>query len=718
MNTNNNRDSHDTGIEEKLLDFFFGHAHNNYTFQEIIENLKLSQHDATSLKRILRRLVTRNELIRYKGRRYGAGHRTHIRSGKFEPGPFGAGFVRTESGDLYIPPGRTGTALPGDMVKAEVLARRTGRNPEARIIDILKRAQAEFIGTFHRENGFIYVIPESEFLKRHIVIPKNKTRSAENGQKVAVKITFWENEYDDPTGEIVDVLGYPGDKGMNILSVARAAGIPIRFSNKTVQAVDSLHKLQGEDLLKGRKDFREKKIFTIDPEEAKDFDDAISLEKLPDGNIELGVYIADVTAYVREGGPIDKAAKLRGTSTYLVDKVIHMLPEKLSTDYCSLVPDEERPVFAAIMTCAPTGAVLDYEFCEGVIINKHRFSYEDAQQVIDGAKKGPHRKTLLEMDRFAKILRKNRINNGSLDFFIPEVHFEFDKEGRPVSLSTKEIYDSNRLIEEFMLLANQTAVLYLKQLQNRHKMSLPFIYRVHDVPDQDDIRSFQELSRSLGCPAVRAQAGSSRWFQKILKYFSDKPEKMFIEDIALRSMMKAVYDSKNIGHFGLGFKNYTHFTSPIRRYPDLIVHRLLKRYGGEKLPGDLSGLKRRVTLTAKHASDMEVRAMGVERDAIKLKKLEYMQDKVGDEFNGIISGVTSFGIFVKLENILVEGLVHMRDLGGDYYIYDEAQYRLVGQHTNKTFKIGDKVTVQVIKINIDRGHLDLLLVTEKSGNNI
>jgi len=385
-----------------------------------------------------------------------------------------------------------------------------------------------------------------------------------------------------------------------------------------------------------------------------------------------------------------------------------MLPERLSTDLCSLVPGQDRPVYAIRMVCTQEGEVEDYEVCEGVIHNRRRFTYADAQAAIDGKLDSPQTAMLQAMDRFAKTLRKNRIENGSMDFYVPEVEFEMDEAGVPKRLYIKEILDSNNLVEEFMLLANKVAARHVRVHEKTYGTSLPYLYRVHEVPSEESIFSFSQLAKSLGCPRIKEPPGTSRWFQRILEYFSDKPEKLFIEEIALRSMMKAVYDSKNIGHFGLGFKDYSHFTSPIRRYPDLMLHRLMKKYGSAEQPGDLAVLKRRVTTIARHSSDMEVRSMGAEREAVRIKQVEYMADKVGDVFRGIISGVTSFGIFVKLEDILAEGLVHIRDLYDDFYLFDDNAYRLVGQRSHKVYKIGDRITVQVVKVDPDKGQIDFV----------
>jgi ribonuclease R len=704
-----------TSLEQNLLQFFEEHLNKSYQFQDILSAFGYEASDAAIVKQALRHLVDQKEIQRLKGRRFTArfaSYSTHLRSGIFEPGEFGYAFVRTDPEDFFIPPGSSGTALPGDTVKIEILAprSRSGPNREARVIGILKRKKNEFIGEYYKTAGGGFVHTDHTFLKRHIFIPNGKERGAQNSERVAVKITLWDNEYADPYGEVENIIGLPGEKGVDVLSIARLAGIPQAFPKNVLEEAKTLIPITENNISDGRIDYRDTECFTIDPENAKDFDDAVSFQRLPDGNYRLGVYIADVSAYVLDGSIIDKEAAKRGTSVYLIDKVIPMLPPRLSEDLCSLRPDEDRPVYAVIMTCSPDGTVIDYEITEGIIRSKYRFSYEEAQIIIDGKKKSPFRNTLREMNRFSKILRKKRFETGGLDFYIPEVIFKLDEQGIPLSLSVKPILETHSLIEEFMLLANQTVARHKTVLERNYKTGLPFLYRVHDRPDKDDIRGFWRLAKSLGCPAAKGSPGSSHWFQNILDYFADKPEKVFIEVIALRSMMKAVYQTKNLGHFGLGFKEYTHFTSPIRRYPDLVIHRLLKRFTAGITPKEILSLKRRLGHTGRHSTDMEIRAMNTEREAIKLKQLEYMQDKVGEILNGIISGVTPFGFFVELKHILVEGLVHIRDLKDDFYVFDEDNYRLVGSRTGKKYILGNRVTVEVKKVNIRQGHLDFSII--------
>ena len=710
-------------LEQTILHFLQEHSDKSYRIRDILSALGLEKDRSSAVKRALRHLVSQNEAqklisqrqirFRRKGKYFAVAQRSHTRTGTFEPGRFGAAYVRTKNGDLFIPAGYTYTALPGDLVKVVPLsgmARYIGPTPEAEVIDVLKRSKTVFAGVFTKDAGGGFVLPDSEFLKRQIFVPERKTRKAQHGQQVAVKVVAWDNEFTNPYGEIIEIIGYPGERGVDALSMAHVAGIPIRFPERALKEAKSLMLLNGQSLEDSRKDFRNEEVFTIDPEDAKDFDDAVSLNRLPDGNYLLGVYIADVTAYVLEGSAIDKEAAKRGTSVYLIDKVIPMLPERLSEDLCSLRPHEDRPVFCIRMTCTPGGEVIAYEITEGIIRSRHRFSYEEAQAVIDCKKRGPFRDTLREMNRFAKILRKKRFKSGGLDFFVPEVGFKLDKNGMPVSIFVKPLLETHSLIEEFMLLANRVAAEHKVKLERQYRMSLPYLYRVHEEPDEESTREFGQFARSLGCTVNKGAPGSSQWFQNILRYFDDKPEKILIEEIAIHSMMKAMYKPRNIGHFGLGFKEYTHFTSPIRRYPDMIVHRLLKKYSSGVNSGEITSLHRKMGHIGKHSTETEIRAMKTERDVIKLKQLEYMTNKIGEIYRGVISGVRSFGIFVELEDILVAGLVHISDLDDDFYIYEGNSYRLVGERNGRVFKLGDRITVQVINVSVERGHLDLIPV--------
>ncbi len=698
--------------EAALLKFLKSHKDKTYHINELVHAVGLSGEQTTEVKRALRHLVAQKEVIKLKKKRYTAAALKHRLTAKFEAGRYNDGYAVFEDRRLYIPKGFTGTALPGDMIKLEVLAGRRGRNPEARVIGILKRGKHEFVGVFTKEYKNFFVNPDSSFLKWPVYIPETKIKNAKAGQRVVIEITSWENEYINPTGRIVEVLGYPHEKGVNSIATARSFGIPVKFPDKVLEEAHDLEIPDISNHRSGRKDFRKKEIITIDPEEAKDFDDAVSFEELPDGNIELGVYIADVSAYVPEGSAIDKEAQKRGTSVYLLDKVIPMLPEKLSNELCSLKENEDKAVYCVLMKCSPSGDVIDFDFHEGLINSLKRFNYIDVQDIVDGKQKSPYAELLKKMNDFAKVLRNNRFSKGGMDFYTPEVEFELNENEVPVSVSIKPVLDSHNLIEEFMLLANICAAVFHRKLEERHRESLPFVYRVHEEPDEESVMDFASLARSLGCNVNSGEPGSSPWFQAIMEYFKDRPEKNLIEDIALRSMMKALYQTKNIGHFGLGFKEYTHFTSPIRRYPDLIAHRLLKKYSGDEKPGSIANLKRSLTNICKNSSETEIRAVKAEREVVKFKKLQYMENKLGEVYSGIITGVTSFGIFVELNDILIDGLVHIRDLGDDYFIYDEPNYKLTGEMTGKTYQLGDILSVQVMSVNVERGHLDLLPVEE------
>jgi ribonuclease R len=511
---------------------------------------------------------------------------------------------------------------------------------------------------------------------------------------------------------VVQVLGFPGDPGVDVLSVAYSFDLPGAFSDQTEQEAASLAIKITPELLAQRLDLRETITITIDPVDAKDFDDAVSLRILDNGNYELGVHIADVSNFVQENSPLDREALARSTSIYLVDRVIPMLPERLSNDLCSLKPNVDRLTYSCMMEVTPKGKVAGYRISESLINSKRRFSYEEVQEILNGERSADPvlDETVREMNRLAQVLTKRRLRNGSLDFDTPEVKVILDEQGIPIEIRRKPRQDSNRLVEEFMLLANQTVAQHIQTLTSKKKEIPPFIYRVHERPDQLKMAEFALFVKALGYKFDHQQTITSKLLSDFLKGIAGTPEADIVEKVMLRSLMKAKYSTDNAGHFGLAFRYYSHFTSPIRRYPDLIVHRTLKAYANGYRPELHESYLRKLGRAAQQASEREMIALEAERASVKMKQAEYMMRHLGEEFDGIISGVVAFGIFVEIPQLLVEGLVHVSDLEDDYYIFEEKLYRLKGQSSGRVYRLGDPVRVRVVKADPNERILDFLLV--------
>ncbi len=625
----------------------------------------------------------------------------------------GYGFVTDEenSEDVFIGRDHLNTAFNKDIVEIKLYANYKGKRKEGFVTKVIKRSRTNFVGTFHLTEYYGYVVPDDKRIYRDFYIPKEKYGNAINGQKVVVSMDSWQRDHLNPEGTIIEIIGYPGEKGVDIASIVHSFQLGLKFSEQVEKDAKKTEVHLSKLDLRSRLDLRNEECITIDPDDAKDFDDAVSLEVLKNGNYLLGVHIADVSHYVKEQSEIDKEAFNRGTSVYLVDRVIPMLPEHLSNNLCSLKPNEDRLTFSCIMELNPEGDLVNYNIQPSVIHSKRRFNYEEVQQIIDTQTKDPFFPLLDTMMRLSKFLTNKRLNDGGIDFETPEVTFELDDKGFPVSIKRKTRLDSHRLIEEFMLLANKTVAEHIKKISTDEKM-LPFIYRIHEKPDQAKMKKLIDFLFAIGYKRTPGKKLQSDFFQKLLSDIKGSKEEIVIEEIALRSMMKAIYSPKNIGHFGLGFEDYTHFTSPIRRYPDLVVHRLLKLYLDDSTPKNRSGLQTQIKKICDQSSAMERLALEAERESIRLKQNEYISQHIGEEFEGVISGVMSFGIFVELIETLGEGLVHITDLDDDYYIFDEKSYSLIGRDTNRLLRLGDKVRICVEKVNLEVGKVDFRLVAE------
>ena len=601
-------------------------------------------------------------------------------------------------------------ALNGDKVRVSIAANRKGVDPEAIVTEIIEENPQTFIGTIKLQKQFGVLHTDSKFLASDIIIPRKDLKGAKDGDKAIVRITDWPDNQQSPFGTVEDVLGKTGENNTEMHAILAEFGLPYRYPAAVEKAADKIGPGITDEVVAQRTDLRGVTTFTIDPKDAKDFDDALSIKKLPDGNYSIGVHIADVTHYVHPDTVIDREARERATSVYLVDRTIPMLPEHLSNGICSLRPDEDKLTFSVLFTMTPQGKVLNHTIARTVTRSNRRFTYEEAQERIETGK-GDYADEIRTLDKLAKALRKERFENGSVDFDRMEVRFDIDGAGHPVAVYFKESKDANKLIEEFMLLANKTVARTIGAVKDKKKAKA-FVYRVHDQPDPGKLADLADLSRNFG---YKIKAGGSsrevnRSLNKMLCDVKGKGEENLLSTLAIRSMAKAVYSTENIGHYGLGFDFYTHFTSPIRRYPDMMVHRLLARY----LKGGRTVNLEKLEEQCKHSSEMEQLAANAERASIKYKQVEYMADHLGEVYTGIISGVTEWGLYVELDDNKCEGLVPVRDLADDYYDFDEKNYCLVGRRHNNRYRLGDAIKVQVARAALDKKQLDFVIVDEKN----
>lgn len=627
----------------------------------------------------------------------------------------GYGFVSVEGQDvdIFVSQPNLNTAFDRDTVEVQLYAASRGKRLEGFVKKIHKRFREFIVGTYHKTDYYSYVVPDDLKIYRDIIVHEEKALHAQNGQKVLVSFDRWEYDQHNPEGTIVEVLGNPDDPGVDVASIAYSFNLPVTFTDQLEKEAKTIPAKPPKQELKNRLDLRKLTCFTIDPADAKDFDDAISLEKLENGNLRLGVHIADVSYYVEENSNIDKEALKRGTSVYLVDRVIPMLPEYLSNNLCSLKPKTDRLTFTCFMEYNENLEVAGYEIYPSVIHSDRRFTYEEVQDIIDGGINDELSDVIKDMHWLSRGLTKKRFESGGIDFETPEVSFILDEKGQPVEIIPRKRLDSHRLVEEFMLAANQTIARHIKKISPQKSALLPFLYRVHEKPDETKMQRFFELLAALEIPFKPIKRISSKFFQEVLNSIKGSNEETVIEEVALRSMMKAVYSEKSIGHFGLGFKDYTHFTSPIRRYPDLMVHRLLKQYA-KSTDVKSSELNKKVKKICQQSSRMERLAIEAERESIKLKQSEYIRKHIGEIFTGLVSGVMSFGIFVELHETFVEGIIPIAEMTDDFYIYDEKTYSMVGRDTDKLIRLGDEVRIRVETVDLEKKSIEFVLLENLS----
>lgn len=705
-------------IEKFILEFLHKHG-DNFIPVEVLSTALNMQKGAhrKQLNKAVNSLIAKN-VLRSRNR----GHEIKLEKDPdklvLAEGPitfnrFSVGFVKIGDGttEIRIPRKKTGLALPGDTVRVKVTADGRNGKPEGKVTELVRRGGRIFVGTFIKEGkNQLYIQPDEK--SAHInffVLPEN-SGNAKNNDKVTFELVDWLHPKSLPEAMITEVLGPKGSNDAAMLSVLAENQLRSTFPAEVDRYADRVATEIPKAEYKRRLDLRNDTVFTIDPEDAKDFDDALSISKLETGNYYLGVHIADVSHYVQPDSMLDREAYNRGTSVYLVDRVIPMLPEKLSNGVCSLRPNEEKLTYSCFMEVTPKGRVVNHSVDETIINSAHRLTYEEAQEIIDGRKHALS-EPLEMLAGMTRMLTAKRFREGSIDLNTPEPRFELDENGKPLNVYLKKRLTAHRLVEECMLLANKTVALQIEQMRKSSgkkaaKDLYPFFYRIHDKPDAEKLQNIAETVKPLGIKLeIKSDNVSSGQINDLLEQIKGKPLEYTVNELILRSMAKAVYSPKNIGHFGLGFNFYSHFTSPIRRYPDLIVHRLLKNY--------LSGLPaysfEELSRFGTDCSEREKMAVTAERDSVKLKQVEFMSERIGSEFDGVISGVTDRGIYVTINDLYCEGMVHISDLNDDYYVYDQNRHSLLGRHGGKTYMLGGDVRVKVINTSIDQRQIDFEL---------
>ena len=718
-------------VEEMLMALFSAHPGQTLTFKEIFKALRLDTHPAKMLAvDVMEEMAWDDAITKVSVNAYKLNTEGQVQDGVFRRKANGKNSFIPDGGDkpVFVSERNSMSALDGDRVRVSFMARRRNHIKEAQVIEILQRKKDTFVGRLRVDRDIAFLVTNDTLFTHDILIPKNKLKKGKTDDKAVVRVVSWPDEnHKNPMGEVVDILGPAGDNDVEMNTILAQYGLPYKYPKAVEEAAEKITgEITAEDVAE-REDFRDTWTCTIDPHDAKDFDDALSIKRLDNGLYEVGVHIADVSHYVKEGDIIDREAQRRATSVYLVDRTIPMLPERLCNFVCSLRPDEDKLCYSVVFDLDDNADIKRYRIVHTIIRSNKRFAYEDAQKLLEDngvvdstgtpapapgpeGYKGEFAEQVITLDRLAKQLREKRLKSGAVKFDSEELHFDVDEQGKPLRCYFKRSKDANKLIEEFMLLANRTVAESVGRVPKGKKAKvLP--YRVHDNPDPQKMETLREFIVKFGYKVKTdgTRGAMAKSLNKLMDDSEGRPEQKMIQRVALRAMMKAKYTVHNIGHFGLAFDYYTHFTGPIRRYPDTMVHRLLTKYQA----GGRSANEKHYEELCVHSSDMEQIAQNAERDSIKYKMVEYMGDKLGEEYDAHISGITSYGIYAEIDDNHCEGMVPMRDLDDDYYDFDERNFCLVGRRRHHRYQLGDPIRIRVAAANVEKKQLDFVIVPNK-----